>query len=460
MHASAPVYPERGIPLREDGVTEVRPRRFGPREFLTAPVAPRTWRELLYLIVRAPIGTAAFALTLAFGTASALLVITFLGLPLLAVLVLSGRLWTRMFGWLSRVFLRSAIEAPIPFVGHGGFLGWLRSALRDTPGWRGLGYILVSFPLMIAGSYAVLIVWAMTFTTLTYVLWWALFDPESGGYHSGLQLGSWHADSWPRALLVSAVGLAALFLIAPWVTRGVAAVDRLLIRVFLRPSRRDARVAQLERTRTVAVEGGAATLRRVERDLHDGTQAQLVALAMNISRARAKLEAGEAGDARRLLDTAHESAKDTLAGLRDVVRGIHPPSLDRGLIDALATLTSRNAIPTELRGRVERRLSPGVETIAYFCVAELLSNVNRHTRARHATVDLLDLVDVSRAPAALRIQVHDDGIGGAHLAAPGADGSGTGLSGLAERVSTIDGTLTVDSPPGGPTTVSVTLPTV
>ena len=195
-------------------------------------------------------------------------------------------------------------------------------------------------------------------------------------------------------------------------------------------------------------------MRRVERDLHDGTQAQLVALAMNISRARAKLEAGEAGDAQQLLDTAHESAKDTLAGLRDVVRGIHPPSLDRGLGDALATLTSRNAIPTELRGRVERALSPGVETIAYFCVAELLTNVNRHAHARRASVELTEL------PDALHIEVHDDGVGGARIVHPSENGAGTGLAGLAERVSTIDGTLAVDSPPGGPTTVSVTVPTV
>jgi signal transduction histidine kinase len=245
-----------------------------------------------------------------------------------------------------------------------------------------------------------------------------------------------------------------LWLIPPWLTRGAAALDRILIRSLLGPTRRDPRVAELERSRSVAVESSAATLRRVERDLHDGAQAQLVAMAMNISRARSKLAAGDTEGADTLLDTANAAAKDALSELRDVVRGIHPPSLDRGLVDALATLASRNSIPTELRANVGERPSPGVETIAYFCVAELLNNTRTHAQASRA------VVDVTQHPGALVLRVWDDGIGGARVVVPdNIARSGTGLTGLIERISTVDGRLSIDSPPGGPTAVTVTLPT-
>jgi signal transduction histidine kinase len=203
----------------------------------------------------------------------------------------------------------------------------------------------------------------------------------------------------------------------------------------------------------VAVESSAATLRRVERDLHDGTQAQLVAMAMNISRARSKLAAGDAEGADTLLDGANAAAKDALSELRDVVRSIHPPSLDRGLVDALATLTSRNSIPTELRTNIGERPSPGVETIAYFCVAELLNNARLHAQASRVVVDVI------QHPGALVLRVWDDGVGGARVIVPADDArSGTGLAGLIERISTVDGRLSIESPPGGPTAITVTLP--
>ena len=440
------------------GVTEPSKRRGWFATVLRAPFALRTWREFAYLLICLIIVTIAFTVTVTFSSIGLGLVITFIGLPLLAAVIYSGRIWGAVFRWLSKVFLRSPVAAPPRLARRPGILGWLVACFRDRAGWRGLAYVIASFPITIVGAYAAIVAWATCFTAATYAAWWAIFDPETTDSHgvtrhSGAQIGSLYFDQLWSALLFSAVGLVAFWLIPPWLTRGTAALDRFLIRRLLGPTRQDMRVAELERTRSVAVETSAATLRRVERDLYDGTQTQLVAMAMNISRARSKLAAGDAEGADTLLDSANAAAKDALGELRDVVRSIHPPSLDRGLIDALATLASRNSIPTELRANVAERPSPGVETIAYFCVAELLNNTRTHARASRA------VVDVTQHPGALVLRVWDDGIGGARLLVPDDNTrSGTGLTGLIERISTVDGRMSIDSPPGGPTAVTVTLP--
>jgi signal transduction histidine kinase len=150
--------------------------------------------------------------------------------------------------------------------------------------------------------------------------------------------------------------------------------------------------------------------------------------------------------ARDLVDTAHRNATDAIVELRDVTRSIHPPALDRGLDAALATLAARSGVPVSLRTDIMVRPSPAIETIAYFCAAELLTNATKHSGARRV------MVDVTGGRACLRLRVSDDGTGGAHLAAGG------GLAGLAERVRIVDGELVIASPAGGPTTVTVELP--
>ena len=193
----------------------------------------------------------------------------------------------------------------------------------------------------------------------------------------------------------------------------------------------------------------AAVLRQVERNLHDGAQIRLATLAMNLGMAREKLGAdGAAGDlaaARELVDAAHQGAKDALGELRELARGIHPPVLDNGLADALATLAAGSAIPVELRAGLARRPSAAIESIAYFCAAELVANAMKHSRANKITVEA-----VQRA-ARLVLTVTDDGAGG-------ADARGSGLAGLAQRIRTVDGELEISSPPGGPTLVRVDLP--
>jgi signal transduction histidine kinase len=217
------------------------------------------------------------------------------------------------------------------------------------------------------------------------------------------------------------------------------------------------RVRELEQSRADVVEDAVARLRRIERDLHDGAQAQMVAVAMKLGLAREKLGGAlnetVPPDLERVLDrvlelvdTAHRGAKEAIAELRDLARGIHPSVLDHGLGTALTTLAARSDVPVELVVDLAERPSAAIETIAYFCAAELLSNVAKHSGARHATLAAV------RVAGLLQVRVSDDGSGGARLEARG------GLAGLAERVRTVDGRMHVNSPSGGPTVVTVELP--
>ena len=206
------------------------------------------------------------------------------------------------------------------------------------------------------------------------------------------------------------------------------------------------RARELQDRRARAVDESAARLRRIERDLHDGAQVRLAALAMTLGEIKENLE--QAGDDRTLAlaGAAHQNAKDTLAELRDLARGIHPPVLDRGLGPALGILAGTSAIPVALTVAVTERPSPAIEAMAYFCTAELLANVTKHSGARHVTIS------VAEPGSGLTLTVTDDGDGGARLV------PGGGLAGLLERVQTVDGRLEVASPPGGPTIVTIELP--
>ena len=213
------------------------------------------------------------------------------------------------------------------------------------------------------------------------------------------------------------------------------------------------RVRELEQSRAYLVDDSAARLRRIERDLHDGAQAQMVAVTMKLGLAMKKLGGmidgtGQA-DLDRVLElvvAAHRGAKEAITELRDLARGIHPPVLDQGLGIALTTLAARSDVPVELVIDLPERPSAAIETIAYFCAAELLTNVAKHSGARHATLEAV------HAPGLLRVRVSDDGSGGARVEARG------GLAGLAERIRTVDGRLQLSSPPGGPSVVTVELP--
>src|SRR5262249_55175812 len=240
-------------------------------------------------------------------------------------------------------------------------------------------------------------------------------------------------------------------LLLPWAVRLLVAIDRRLVRGLLGPVTLSERVRSLQASRARAVDESAAELRRIERDLHDGAQARLAALAMTLGQIKENLAREAPGASpnlsrtRELADAAHRNAKDALAELRDLARGIHPPVLDAGLGTALATLVTTSAIPVRVAVDVPDRPSPSIETMAYFCVAELLANVAKHSGADRASVQ------VPMGHGRLLITVTDDGNGGARV-------GGGGLAGLVERVGTVDGEVHVDSPAGGPTVVSIELP--
>jgi signal transduction histidine kinase len=426
-----------------------------------APLAPETWRAYLYLFVGAPLAAAAF-LALAVATwASLILSAVLVGIPLLALIVLAAREYAAVPRALARTLLGEDVGTPRRRRRTArGPWAWLRASFGDVDGWRAIVYIVVSFPVTVVGAYVTLVATAMALVAATYPVWWAAFGPTNTDalgvtHHSGVQFGEFYVDTWPRALALAIVGVAALFVV-PWIARLFTAADRLLVRGLLGPTSLSERVDDLEVTRAQAVDDSAATLRRIERDLHDGTQARLVALAMHLDMAKEALGGGDTptdgtpgldvARTRELLDQAHRNATEAIAELREVTRSIHPPALDRGLDEALATLAARSGVPARVETRLAVRPSPAIETIAYYCVAELLANVAKHSGARHATVE------VDGDERSLRLLVADDGRGGARLA------DGGGLAGLAERVRTVDGRLTLSSPAGGPTVAIVELP--
>jgi signal transduction histidine kinase len=205
------------------------------------------------------------------------------------------------------------------------------------------------------------------------------------------------------------------------------------------------RIEVLETTRAGAVDVQETDLRRIERDLHDGAQARLVALGMNLGMAEQKF-AHDPEAARELVAEARVGIEAALRELRDLARGIHPPVLtDRGLGAAIDALVDHSALPVEVSVAAGPRPAPAVETAAYFVAAEALTNATKHATATQVTIR------VGREPGRLVLEVADDGTGG-------ADPAGGGLSGLRRRVEALDGTLTVTSPPGGPTLVRAELP--
>ncbi len=409
--------------------------------FLRTPFSRRAWRELAFVWASLP--PAVFGVVVVYGMFAPIVP------PSWAIVVWLARWMGSVYRDLARRLLHIDIAppAPGPQPDELGPMGWVIAQVRDGAGWRAAGYVLLRLP------YAIVMVCVGAGLWLCAVV--GIADPllqwldrrffPSGPAHFGVVIGQTTLPSW----LVVPMGLVLLFA-APWVVHGLVRLDIYLMGWLLgRRSLRE-RVRDLERSRALAVDDAAARLRRIERDLHDGAQARLVALAMDLTMMRDRLrdEAPDLTATRELVDAAHTHAKAAIGELRNLARGIHPPVLDRGLSEALQTLAARSPVPVVVTVDLPRRPAPAIETIAYFCASELVTNVARHSGARQATVDVVE------RDGALQLRVSDDGVGGAGA----ATNSGTGLSGLADRVGTVDGSLSVRSPVGGPTVVTVRLP--
>ncbi|MFE6287715.1 sensor histidine kinase [Streptomyces sp. NPDC057877] len=366
--------------------------------------AAHTWKEIAHLLVNFPMALIGFVYTVTVLFTSAFLTVTVIGFPLLA----AGLMGARQLGKLERARARALLgvridePSPLPLRStKNGVFAQLWMALKDPVGWRTVLYDFIRLP------------WGILTFTVTLVSLFVL---------------------WP---------------VLPFIARGLTNADRAMVRGLLSPSDElERRIAELESDRGVVVDTAAADLRRIERDLHDGAQARLVNLAMGLGLAKEKLLDGQADDqVAAMVEEAHGEVKLALQELRDLARGIHPAVLtDRGLDAALSSVASRCTVPVKVTVDLESRPAEAIEGIAYFTVSELLQNVSKHSGAESASVD------VWRTDDRLLIQVGDDGRGGASL-----DG-GTGMRGLAERLGAVDGLFVVDSPEGGPTTVTAELP--
>ncbi|MFI5892247.1 histidine kinase [Actinoplanes sp. NPDC051513] len=326
-------------------------------------------------------------------------------------------------------------------------------APQPRPRWRAVGYCLLKVPLAIPEGYGAFC-YVFGLVNLSYPVWWPLFRNHPPGTTLGpvwalTPFGTIGTRTFAGTFLIAAAGLAML-LVAPWLMRAGTTMDLAAMRRLLGRRRLAERVRELQVSRARAIDDAAAMMRRLERDLHDGAQIRLATLAMNLGMATEKLGADgpppDLAQARELVALAHRGAKDALADLRDLVRGIHPPVLDNGLGDALATLASSSAIPVAVTVELPDRPAPAIETIAYFCASELLANAAKHSRATRIGLGVV------RSGESLKVTVEDDGAGGANPAGPG-------LSGLAGRIAVVDGRMRVHSPAGGPTRVEIELPT-
>jgi signal transduction histidine kinase len=353
------------------------------------------------------------------------------GIPFVVLLLSLGR----QLGVLERRRL-GLVQARTPSA-----LTWRerRDARRRLPmSWPEIGYAVllagVLFPLDF-----LLVVFLVT-VPVTMLLAPALAETDD------MTVLGWHVDAGPEAWLAALVGVA-LAVVAAYAVSLAAVAQAALARLLLDPREAQlaAEVADLRRSRVDLVDAFETERRRIERDLHDGVQQRLVALTMTLG--RAELDVAE-GPGLTAVQDAHRQAEDALAELRSAIRGIHPRVLvDHGLAAAVHELADRSSVPVTVDIRLDERLPAPVEQAAYFVVSEALTNVARHSGARRAGVHAWRRGDT------FALTVEDDGVGGAT-----ADGTGTGLAGLAVRLDALGGTLRVTSPPGGPTEVRMECP--
>ncbi|MCX4748946.1 histidine kinase [Kitasatospora sp. NBC_01287] len=312
-------------------------------------------------------------------------------------------------------------------------------AARRNLGWL-VTQVVTGLP---AGALALLCLGGLLLTPVITVLWWAF--PTA----PWLPVISFRITSWGTALPLGAVNLVSLAVMAAVVLPPLARAHARWCLAILAPSPAEQlveRVTELTRTRTDVLQAHSAELRRIERDLHDGTQARLVAIAMRLAVAGESLS-DNPDAAAILVRQAHTETEDAMTELRSVIRTIYPPVLaDQGLSGALGTLATRAGVPTRIDIDPLGEVPAAVEAVAYFAVTEALANIARHSRATRASVR------VTRSGALLRAVVTDNGTGGADAA------RGSGLDGMRRRAAALDGIMKISSPPGGPTVVTVELP--
>lgn len=401
-----------------------------PQLLLRVPLAyadSRTWRAVAHILTGGPVAVVAAAMV-CLCVASGALSLLAVGLPLFCCALFGCRL----LSWLERCRALVVDGNPIGARYHPTdglpVLGKVRVLVTDPATWRDVLWSAVIAPLGLASLALTLVSTMLSALFLAVPLY---FPPAS-----------------PRRAVVVVLGLSCLCA-GPWIVRGLSALQLAAARVLVGPDSWTSlisQVSQLTLSRAAAADAQAGQLRRIERDLHDGAQARLVALAVDLGIALEKLGT-EPEEGRRLVEQAHAQSKLALADLRQLVRGIAPTVLeDRGLDAALSAIVANSPVPVSLDVDVPRRLPEAVETAAYFVVSEALANVAKHSGAAACRVRVRESGGIAT------VEVSDEGRGGADAL------GGSGLRGLGGRVAALDGWFQVSSPVGGPTVVRAEIP--
>jgi signal transduction histidine kinase len=415
--------------------------------FLLSPLHPATWRATGAIVLGFGVGLGAFIAVTSLISAGASLLVIGIGVVVIGIAVEVARLVAR----IER--RRATLADPRPLRPHAyrpygsGFQDLLLAVFADGSRWRDVVYVFVAFPLTILEFVVVVTLWSAALALLSVPLWYAMDVPLLGSARVVIPVAPVGA--------AAVAGVAGLLLlpVAASVSRGLMALHRAVVAGLLCESEERAlqrRVVTLEESRRAVLDVEATELRRIERDLHDGAQQRLVGLAIDLSLAAERIDSDPAR-ARELVEGARDQARLALAEIRDLVRGIAPAILlDRGLVPAISALAARAPVPTSVASTLPEgvRLPDAMERAAYFVVAESLANVAKHASATRCEVRVL------AEERGLVVETWDDGGGGASVV------PGGGLAGLAGRVEALDGTLTVESPAGGPTTVRALIPVV
>jgi signal transduction histidine kinase len=405
-------------------------------------VQRRTYLATLDLLLDLGFGVLWFSAFTTLLATGASLLITLVGLPVLTATFLLARGAAWFERRRARALLGTEIDDPVRRPAKGSSL-WhkLVAPFRDRTTWKELFYLWLVQPVQGLVNFTVTVVaWAVPLWGLTLPIYVTHAKPELWNGH---RIHTHHGAIGPAI-----IGLI-LLPVVPWIIRGLARADAASARWGLSQSRTEEleeRIDTLRDTQARSVDIAMADRRQIERDLHDGAQQRLLSLGMDLGMALEKFESDPDG-ARTLVGDAHKELQRAIAELRNLARGIHPAVLtDRGLDAALSSLAARSPIPVRLDVQLRERPPASAEATAYFIVAEALTNAAKHANAKAVDVRVRLIGD------RLHIEVADDGVGGAE------ERPGGGLAGLADRASSVEGTLRITSPEGGPTVVAAELP--
>jgi signal transduction histidine kinase len=404
----------------------------------------RLWRAACHVNLGLVMGIVTFSLTITFLALSAGLLVTFLlALPAIWMLFTLARGLAKAERSRARALMDVEIADPVPPLTRAGWIGRLGERARSRQRWREIAYHLALLPVGVICYALSTAAWSGSLAMIGMPFYVDQLPGSSAKFYF------FELTSGRGAAAAAALGVVGLVFVAPWITLAAANIQASMARGLLGPSQDQAlvqQVSRLETSRTAAVDSAEAERRRIERDLHDGAQQRLVALAAGLGAAREKLD-DDPEQARAMVSEAHEEAKAALKDIRDLVRGIHPVILeDRGLDAALSAIVAKSPVPVTLDVQIAERPPAAIESAAYFIVNEALTNIARHASATRA------YISIARAGGRLVVEVRDNGRGGADATL------GTGLSGMRERATALGGKMYVISPPGGPTTISVELP--